>query len=79
LYWIDIYLGPLNNIVHNAGKNFVSAKFQQYTKSIIIQIQEIPVETYNSIGKVERYYTLLQQVYKIIYNELYDTSIEINL
>jgi hypothetical protein len=33
----------------------------------------MPVETYNSIGKVERYYSLLQQVYKIIYDELRGT------
>jgi hypothetical protein len=31
-----------------------------------IEIKEVPIKAYNSIGKVERYYTLLRQVYKII-------------
>jgi hypothetical protein len=39
----------------------------------------MPVEAYNSIGKIERYYTLLQQIYKIIYNKLRDTSTETSL
>jgi hypothetical protein len=72
-------LGLLDNIVYNIGKNFISVEFRQYTKSIVIQVQEIPVETYNSIGKIKRYYTFLQQVYKIICNELHDTSIKISL
>jgi hypothetical protein len=46
---------------------------------MVIQVQEIPVEAYNSIRKIKRYYIFLQQVYKIICNELYDTSIKINL
>jgi hypothetical protein len=28
LYWIDIYLGLLDNIIHDAGKNFISAEFR---------------------------------------------------
>jgi hypothetical protein len=38
LCWIDIYLGLLDNIIHDAGKNFVSIEFQQYAKSIAIQV-----------------------------------------
>jgi hypothetical protein len=79
LCWIDIYLGLLDNIIHDIRKNFISIEFRQYTKSIVIQVQEMLVETYNSIGKIERYYTFLQQVYKIIYNKLHNTSIEISL
>jgi hypothetical protein len=37
------------------------------------------VETYNSIRKIERYYTPLRRVYKIIYNELRDTSAKASL
>jgi hypothetical protein len=33
------------------------------------------VEAHNSIGKVERYYTLLQRVYKIIRTELKEEGI----
>jgi hypothetical protein len=28
LYWIDIYLGLLDNIIHNTRKNFVSIEFR---------------------------------------------------
>ena len=35
-YWIDIYLGPLDLIVHDAGKNFVSTEFKQLAGSISI-------------------------------------------
>jgi hypothetical protein len=30
--WIDTYLGPPDNIVHDAGKNFASAEFRQHAK-----------------------------------------------
>jgi hypothetical protein len=39
----------------------------------------MPVKAYNSIGKIERYYAFLQQVYKIICDELHDTSVKISL
>jgi hypothetical protein len=39
----------------------------------------MPVEAYNSIGKIERYYILLRRVYKIIYDKLRDTSAETSL
>jgi hypothetical protein len=39
----------------------------------------MPVETHNSIGKVERYYTPLRQAYKIICDELHDTSVKMSL
>jgi hypothetical protein len=35
----------------------------------------VPVEAYNSIGKVERYYTLLRRAYKIIRIELKEEGI----
>jgi hypothetical protein len=53
IYLIDTYLGPLDNIIHDIGKNFVSVEFRQYTKSIVIQVQEIPVKTYNFIRKIK--------------------------
>jgi hypothetical protein len=79
IYWVDTYLGPLDNIIYNTGKNFASIEFRQYTKFIVIQVIEAPVEAYNSIGKIERYYTLLRQVYKIICNKFRDTSAEMSL
>jgi hypothetical protein len=34
-----------------------------------IEVKEIPVEAYNSINKVKRYYYPLRRVYKIIRDE----------
>jgi hypothetical protein len=28
--WINIYIGPPETIVHDAGKNFASTEFRQY-------------------------------------------------
>ena len=42
-----------------------------------ISIKEVPIETYNSIGKIERYYILLYYAYKILYNEDLSLSLEI--
>ena len=41
-----------------------------------IKIKEVPIKAHNSIGKVEKYYTLLQQAYKIIQNELVDKQVD---
>jgi hypothetical protein len=60
IYWIDTYLGPPDNIIYDTGKNFVSIEFRQYAKSIVIQVQEMPVEAYNSVGKIKQYHAFLQ-------------------
>jgi hypothetical protein len=39
----------------------------------------MPIEAHNSIGKIKRYHTPLQQVYKIIYDKFRDTSAKISL
>jgi len=44
-----------------------------------IKVKEVPVKAYNSIRKVEQYYTLLRRIYKIISLELKDTSKELTL
>jgi hypothetical protein len=77
--WVDTYLGPPDNIIHDAGKNFASTEFRQHAKSIAIQVTEMPVEAHNSVGKVERYHAPLRRAYKIICNELRDTSAEASL
>jgi hypothetical protein len=33
-------------------------------------VKEVPVETYNNIGKVKRYHYFLRRVYKIIRDEI---------
>ena len=51
--WIDTYLGPLDLVTHNVGKNFVSKKFKEYVNTIGICIKVVLVEAYNSISMVE--------------------------
>ena len=44
-----------------------------------IKVKEVPIKVYNSIRKVERYYTLLHHIYKIISLELENASKELTL
>jgi len=46
---------------------------------MVIKVKEVPIKAHNSIGKVERYYTPLRRVYKIISLELEDASEELTL
>jgi hypothetical protein len=68
--WIDTYLGPLDLITHNTGKNFVSKEFKQYASTIGINTKGVLVKAYNSISIVERYHGLLRRVYQIITVEI---------
>jgi hypothetical protein len=64
--WINTYLGPLDHIVSNTRKNFVSKKFKEYINTIGIRTKAMPVKAHNSVGIVEQYHSLLQQIYQII-------------
>ena len=75
LCWIDVYLGPPDYILHDAGKNFVSKKFQQLATSMTITTQSIPVEAHWSIGIVEQYHGVLCRTYKIIIDDLQGTRV----
>ncbi|KAI9036277.1 uncharacterized protein KD926_002095 [Aspergillus affinis] len=77
--WIDTYLGPPDLITHDAGKNFVSKEFKTYTKTMNISTRSIPIEVHNSIGMIERYYSLLRRAYQIIIAEIPDIDKEIAL
>ena len=59
IYQINTYQRPLDYLVHDIERNFLATKFRQHAKSMAIEIKEVPVKAYNSIGKVKRYYTLL--------------------
>ena len=61
--WIDTYLGPLDLITSDAGKNFVSKEFKEYANTMGIRTKAVPVEAHNSIGIVERYHGPLRRVY----------------
>jgi hypothetical protein len=44
-----------------------------------IEVKEVPVKAHNSVGKVERYHTLLRRAYEIISLELNGASEELVL
>ena len=77
--WIDIYLGLLDLITHNAGKNFVSKEFKQYATIMGISIKGVPVKAHNSIRIVERYYSLLRRAYQIIITKIPKINKEMGL
>ncbi|MDB5910367.1 MAG: polyprotein [Massilia sp.] len=66
LCWIDVYQGPPDWIVTDAGTQFRSAEFRQHAREMGISIKEVPIEAHNSIGKVERYHAPLRRAYQII-------------
>ena len=43
-------------VIYNTKRNFTSIEFKQLANLIAIKIKEIPVEAYNSVGLVKRYY-----------------------
>jgi hypothetical protein len=74
MYWINIYLGPPDIIIYDTGKNFISKEFKQYAIIFGTATRSVPVEAYNSVGMVERYYGPLCCIYYIITAELLDIS-----
>jgi len=46
---------------------------------MVIKVKEVPIKVHNSVRKVERYYTLLYRVYKIISLKLENASEELTL
>jgi hypothetical protein len=50
---INIYLGPLDFITSNIGKNFISKEFKEYMNTMGIHTKVVLVEAHNSIGMVE--------------------------
>ncbi|KAI0991742.1 hypothetical protein K3495_g16445, partial [Podosphaera aphanis] len=63
--WINVYTGPPEHLVHDAGKNFSSAAFRKNCSENKIEITEVPVEAHNSVGKVERAHKPLRRAYSI--------------
>ena len=53
MYQINTYLRPLDLVIYNIGKNFISKKFKQYINTISINIKGVLVKAYNSISMVK--------------------------
>jgi len=66
LCWIDVYQGPPDWIVCDAGTNFHAAEFKAAARAAGISVKEVPIEAHNSIGKIERAHPALRRAYYII-------------
>ena len=76
VYWIDVYFGLLAFAIYDPGINFNSKEFRDNAKVISIKTRQIPVEVYNSIGLIKRYYVPFKRAYSILLKELPDLSKE---
>ena len=70
LTWIDTYVGPPDTLVSDAGTNFTSAEFKANARIMAIEVEEVPVEAHNSIGKLERYHAPLRRAFHVIAGDL---------
>jgi hypothetical protein len=69
-YWIDNYLGPPDQIVADAGKQFTSKEFAQLANTMGTKVKIVPVEAHNSVGIVECYHGPIRCAYLIITAEV---------
>jgi hypothetical protein len=53
-------------MVTDAGKNFKSSEFVANARILAIEVEEVPVEAHNSIGKIERYHGSLKRAFEVI-------------
>lgn len=72
--WIDVYLGPPDVIVHDAGKNFMAESFASNADLLHIRTKAVPVESANSMTVVERYHQPIRRAYQTIKSESPDTD-----
>ena len=63
----------------DAGKNFASREFNQYTAAIGTRIKIVPIEAHNSVGIVERYHGPIRRAYLIITAEIPDINRDMGL
>jgi hypothetical protein len=57
-------------MVINAGKNFKNSEFVANARILAIEVEEVPVEAHNSIGKIERYHGPLKRAFEVIIADL---------
>ena len=76
LCYIDTYLGPPDQITHDAGKQFVSGHFQSQASLLYIATKEVPIECANSMTFVERYHEPLRKAYNLVKAEAQELNRE---
>ncbi|KAI1003434.1 hypothetical protein K3495_g4772 [Podosphaera aphanis] len=73
---IDVYIGPTDTFIQDAGSNFASPEFRQFATSMSISTKEVPVVAHQSVGTVKRYHAPLNRAYTIIRAELKGKEID---
>jgi hypothetical protein len=68
--WIDSYQGPPNQVTVDASKNLVSKEFKDNATAVGTRLKIVPVEAHHSIGKLERYHTIIRKAYNCITTEI---------
>lgn len=69
-----MYVGPPDIIATDAGKNFIGKEFVNNAKSLAIEVDEVPVEAHQSIGKVERYHATVRRAFEVIFEDVGRTT-----
>lgn len=77
--WIDVYIGPPEVIVHDAGTNFTRNEFKQNAQLMAFVTKEVAVEAHHTIGKIERYHAPLRRAYETIRAEMSESSADVLL
>jgi hypothetical protein len=67
-------LGPPDQLVTDAGKQFISKEFSQYAGTMGIKVKIVPIEAHNSVGIVEYYYGPVRYAYLVISIEIQGIS-----
>lgn len=76
LCWIYVYLGTLDVVKHDAGKQLVAKGFQTNAELLHIYTKCVPIEERNSMSYVERYHTPIRNSYEIVKNKAPDLDAE---
>ncbi len=50
--------------------NFTAVEFRANAHAMAVKVEEVPVGSHNSIGKVERYHHILKQAYEVVSADL---------
>ena len=59
--WMDAYIGPPQEITHDAGRQFTAKEFQSNTAKVAIKCKTAPIESHGTVGVVERYHAPLRR------------------
>lgn len=68
--WIDCYLGPPDQILFDAGKNFDSKEFRGSALALGTGTKTAPVEAHWTVGLIEKAHASLRRAFQILCQEL---------